>query len=81
MTDGIPLLMTAIIPTRGLGTFRAGDRRERYPGAGDVAGKGEGEDEAITLRTVERRHRARASTSTLPIPMGHRRCIMRHRSA
>lgn len=52
MTDGMTVLMTAIIPTRGLGTFRAGDRRERYQGPGDVAGKGEGEDEEITLRTA-----------------------------
>jgi ankyrin repeat protein len=41
--------MTAIIPTRGLGTFNAGDRRERYQGPGDVAAKGDGEDEAITI--------------------------------
>jgi ankyrin repeat protein len=44
--------MTAIIPTRGLGTFRAGDRRERYQGPADVAAKGDGEDEDITLGTV-----------------------------
>jgi len=53
MTDGTTTLMTAIIPTRGLGTFRAGDRRERYQGPGDVAVKGDGEDEDITLRTVK----------------------------
>jgi ankyrin repeat protein len=52
MADGTTSLMTAIIPTRGLGTFRAGDRRERYQGPGDVAEKGEGEDEALTLRTA-----------------------------
>jgi ankyrin repeat protein len=52
MADGTTALMTAIIPTRGLGTFRAGDRRERYQGPGDVAEKGEEEDEALTLRTA-----------------------------
>jgi ankyrin repeat protein len=52
MKDGTSVLMTAILPTRGLGTFRAGDRRERYQGPADVAAKGEGEDEAITLRTA-----------------------------
>ena len=52
MKDGTTVLMSAIIPTRGLGTFRAGDRRERYQGPADVAAKGEGEDEAITLRAV-----------------------------
>jgi ankyrin repeat protein len=52
MPDGTTALMTAIIPTRGLGTFRAGDRRERYQGPADVAAKGDGEDEDITLQTV-----------------------------
>jgi len=40
------------VPTRGVGTFRAGDRRERYQGPADVAAKGDGEDEEITLRAV-----------------------------
>ena len=52
MKDGTTVLMSAIVPTRGVGTFRAGDRRERYQGPADVAAKGEGEDEAITLRAV-----------------------------
>jgi uncharacterized protein len=52
MKDGTSVLMSAIVPTRGVGTFRAGDRRERYQGPADVAAKGEGEDEAITLRAV-----------------------------
>jgi uncharacterized protein len=52
MSDGTTPLMTAIVPTRGLGTFRAGDRRERYQGPADVAAKGEGEDEGLTLGTV-----------------------------
>jgi ankyrin len=52
MADGTTPLMTAIVPTRGLGTFRAGDRRERYQGPADVAAKGEGEDEAITFGAV-----------------------------
>ncbi len=52
MSDGTTPLMTAIVPTRGLGTFRAGDRRERYQGPADVAAKGEGEDEELTLGTV-----------------------------
>ena len=52
MPDGITTLMTAVVPTRGLGTFRAGDRRERYEGPADVAAKGDGEDEEVTLRTA-----------------------------
>jgi len=52
MKDGTTVLMSAIVPTRGVGTFRAGDRRERYQGPADVSAKGEGEDEAITLRAV-----------------------------
>jgi ankyrin repeat protein len=52
MKDGTTTLMSAILPTRGVGTFRAGDRRERYQGPADVAAKGDGEDEAITLRTA-----------------------------
>jgi ankyrin repeat protein len=52
MKDGSTVIMSAIIPTRGVGTFRAGDRRERYQGPADVAAKGEGEDEAMTLRAV-----------------------------
>jgi ankyrin repeat protein len=52
MKDGATTLMSAIVPTRGLGTFRAGDRRERYQGPADVAAKGDGEDEEITLRTA-----------------------------
>ena len=52
MKDGTTVLMSAIVPTRGVGTFRAGDRRERYQGPADVAAKGEGEDEEITLRAV-----------------------------
>jgi uncharacterized protein len=53
MADGTTPLMTAILPTRGLGTFRAGDRRERYQGPNDVAIKGEGEDEAITIEVAK----------------------------
>jgi hypothetical protein len=53
MPDGITTLMTAVVPTRGLGTFRAGDRRERYEGPADVAAKGDGEDEEITVRTAQ----------------------------
>jgi ankyrin repeat protein len=52
MKDGTTVLMSTILPTRGLGTFRAGDRRERYQGPADVAAKGEGEDEAITVGAV-----------------------------
>ncbi len=52
MKDGTTVLMSAILPTRGLGTFRAGDRRERYQGPADVAAKGEGEDEEITFGAV-----------------------------
>jgi ankyrin repeat protein len=44
--------MLTIVPTKGLGTFRVGDRRERYQGQADVAAKGDGEDEAITLDTA-----------------------------
>jgi ankyrin repeat protein len=52
MKDGTTVLMSGIVPTRGVGTFRAGDRRERYQGPADVAAKGDGEDEEITLRAV-----------------------------
>jgi ankyrin repeat protein len=52
MKDGTTTVMSAILPTRGVGTFRAGDRRERYQGPADVAAKGDGEDEEITLRTA-----------------------------
>ena len=41
--------MTVIASTRGYGTFRAGDRRERYQGPADVAAKVDGEDERVTL--------------------------------
>jgi ankyrin repeat protein len=54
MKDGTTALIAAIVPTRGLGTFRAGDRRERYQGPADVAAKGQGEDEALTLATAKR---------------------------
>ncbi len=53
MADGTTPLMTAILPTRGVGTFRAGDRRERYQGPNDVAIKADGEDEAITIDVVK----------------------------
>jgi ankyrin repeat protein len=53
MADGMTPLMTAIVPTRGLGTFRAGDRRERYQGPNDVAIKGEGEDELLTIDVLK----------------------------
>jgi ankyrin len=53
LPDGTTPLMTAIVPTRGLGTFRAGDRRERYQGPNDVAVKADGEDEAITIEVVK----------------------------
>jgi ankyrin repeat protein len=52
MKDGTTVLMSTIVPTRGVGTFRAGDRRERYQGPADVAAKGDGEDEEITLRAA-----------------------------
>jgi ankyrin repeat protein len=52
MPDGTTILMEAIVVTRGIGTFRAGDRRERYQGPADVAAKADGEDERITLETV-----------------------------
>jgi ankyrin repeat protein len=52
LADGTPPLMAAILPTRGVGAFRLGDRRERYQGPADIAGKGEGEDEMITVSTV-----------------------------
>lgn len=52
MTDGTNLIMQAIATTRGVGTFRAGDRRERYQGPGDVAAKGDGEDERMTLEVA-----------------------------
>jgi ankyrin repeat protein len=50
--DGTTALMAAILPTRGIGAFRVGDRRERYQGAGDIAIKADGEDEAITVDVV-----------------------------
>jgi ankyrin len=53
IADGTTPLMTAILPTRGIGTFRAGDRRERYQGPNDVAIKADGEDEAITIDVVK----------------------------
>jgi ankyrin repeat protein len=53
LPDGTTALMAAILPTRGIGGFRLGDRRERYQGSGDIAAKGEGEDERITLDTVK----------------------------
>jgi len=54
MPDGTTALMEAIIVTRGIGTFLAGDRRERYQGPADVAAKADGEDERITLETARR---------------------------
>jgi len=54
MADGTTTLMEAIIVTRGIGTFRAGDRRERYQGPADVVAKADGEDERITLETAKR---------------------------
>jgi ankyrin repeat protein len=54
MADGTTTLMEAILVTRGVGTFRAGDRRERYQGPADVAAKAEGEDERITIETARR---------------------------
>ncbi|HEY7170404.1 MAG TPA: ankyrin repeat domain-containing protein [Vicinamibacterales bacterium] len=53
MADGTTPLMTAILPTRGLGTFRAGDRRERYQGPNDVAIKADGEDEIVTIEVAQ----------------------------
>ena len=52
LADGTTPLMAAILPTRGTGAFRVGDRRERYQGAGDVAIKADGEDEGITADVV-----------------------------
>jgi ankyrin repeat protein len=52
LPDGTTALMAAILPTRGIGGFRLGDRRERYQGPGDIALKADGEDEALTLDTV-----------------------------
>jgi hypothetical protein len=54
MPDGTTTLIQAIVVTRGIGTFRAGDRRERYQGPGDVAAKADGEDERITFETARR---------------------------
>ncbi len=51
MPDGMTALMAAVIPTRGLGTFNAGDRRDRYQGPADVAAKADDEDGAITIET------------------------------
>jgi len=53
LADGTTVLMGAILPTRGIGAFRLGDRRERYQGAGDIAMKADGEDEAITVDVVK----------------------------
>jgi ankyrin repeat protein len=53
LADGTTVLMGAILPTRGIGAFRLGDRRERYQGAGDIALKADGEDEAITVDVVK----------------------------
>ena len=53
MPDGMTTLMQAIVVTRGIGTFRAGDRRERYQGPADVAAKAVGEEERITLETAK----------------------------
>jgi ankyrin repeat protein len=52
MPDGATTLIQAILVTRGIGTFRAGDRRERYQGPADVAAKAIGEEERITLETA-----------------------------
>jgi ankyrin repeat protein len=52
LADGTTPLIAAILPTRGIGAFRVGDRRERYQGAGDIATKGDGEDEALTVEIV-----------------------------
>ena len=54
LPDGTTALMAAVIPTRGLGAFRLGDRRERYQGPADIAAKAEGEDESITIATALR---------------------------
>lgn len=54
LPDGTTALMTAIIPTRGLGAFRLGDRRERYQGPADIAAKAEDEDETLTIATAQR---------------------------
>src|SRR6185295_1081200 len=54
LPDGTNALMTAVIPTRGLGVFRLGDRRERYQGPADIAAKADGEDEATTIATATR---------------------------
>ena len=73
MKDGTTTLMSAIVPTRGLGTFRAGDRRERYQGPADVAAKGEGR----TKRSPSGRPRRPsiwAPTSTRSRPRATPRC-------
>jgi len=54
LPDGTTALMAAVIPTRGLGAFRLGDRRERYQGPADIAAKADGEDEALTIATASR---------------------------
>lgn len=54
LPDGTTALMTIIIPARGLGGFRLGDRRERYQGPADIAAKADGEDESITITTASR---------------------------
>jgi ankyrin repeat protein len=52
MPDGTTTLMVAVSAARGFGTFRAGDRRDRYLGPADVAAKAEGEDDRITLEAA-----------------------------
>jgi ankyrin repeat protein len=52
MKDGTTILMVAVSAARGFGTFRAGDRRDRYLGPADVAAKAEGEDDRITLEAA-----------------------------
>jgi ankyrin repeat protein len=52
MKDGTTTLMAAVSAARGFGTFRAGDRRDRYLGPADVAAKAEGEDDRITLEAA-----------------------------
>src|SRR5579871_187207 len=50
---GSSIVVAALVVARGVGAFRAGDRRERYEGPGDVAAKGEGEDERTALATAK----------------------------
>jgi ankyrin repeat protein len=49
---GSTILTAALAGARGFGAFRAGDRRERYEGPGDVAAKSDGEDERLALATA-----------------------------